>query len=84
MIQQKSSIVPHPLWQIGGSVVLAIAVIATVNGKGGFVSADINQSLMQLQSFIGVITPTILVLTATIAERTQAETKLRLAMLLMD
>ncbi|MCL6751456.1 hypothetical protein KBT16_10965 [Nostoc sp. CCCryo 231-06] len=34
---------------------------------------------MQLQSFIGVITLTILVLTATIAERTQAETKLRLA-----
>ncbi|MBN3962591.1 MASE1 domain-containing protein, partial [Nostoc sp. NMS8] len=25
MIQQKSSIFPHPLWQIGGSVVLAIA-----------------------------------------------------------
>ncbi|MHC5739636.1 MASE1 domain-containing protein [Nostoc sp.] len=60
-------------------IVAAIAVIATVNGKGGFVAADLNQSLMQLQSFIGVITLTILVLTATIAERTQAETKLRLA-----
>ncbi|MEH1821630.1 MAG: MASE1 domain-containing protein [Nostoc sp.] len=60
-------------------IVAAIAVIATVNGKGGFVSEDLNQSLMQLQSFIGVITLTILVLTATIAERTQAETKLRLA-----
>lgn len=57
----------------------AIAVIATVNSKGGFVAADLNQSLLQLQSFIGVITLTILVLTATIAERTQAETKLRLA-----
>lgn len=60
-------------------IVAAIAVIATVNGKGGFVAADLNESLMQLQSFIGVITLTILVLTATIAERTQAETKLRLA-----
>ncbi|MEH2382254.1 MAG: MASE1 domain-containing protein [Nostoc sp.] len=60
-------------------IVAAIAVIATVNGKGGFVTADLNESLMQLQSFIGVITLTILVLTATIAERTQAETKLRLA-----
>ncbi|MEH2329730.1 MASE1 domain-containing protein [Nostoc sp.] len=60
-------------------IVAAIAVIATVNGKGGFVSQDLNQSLIQLQSFIGVITLTILVLTATIAERTQAETKLRLA-----
>ncbi|MEH2151773.1 MASE1 domain-containing protein [Nostoc sp.] len=60
-------------------IVATIAVIATVNGKGGFVAADLNQSLMQLQSFIGVITLTILVLTATIAERAQAETKLRLA-----
>ncbi|WP_375505107.1 MASE1 domain-containing protein [uncultured Nostoc sp.] len=60
-------------------IVAAIAVIATVNGKGGFVSADLNQSLMELQSFIGVITLTILVLTATITERTQAENKLRLA-----
>ncbi|WP_375513066.1 MASE1 domain-containing protein [uncultured Nostoc sp.] len=60
-------------------IVAAIAVIATVNSKGGFVAADLNQSLMQLQSFIGVITLTILVLTATIAERAQAETKLRLA-----
>ncbi|MEA5602128.1 MASE1 domain-containing protein, partial [Nostoc sp. UHCC 0252] len=60
-------------------IVAAIAVIATVNGKGGFVAADLNQSLMQLQSFIGVITLTLLVLTATIIERTQAETKLRLA-----
>ncbi|MBR8833214.1 MAG: MASE1 domain-containing protein [Stigonema ocellatum SAG 48.90 = DSM 106950] len=60
-------------------IVAAIAVIATVNGKGGFVTEDLNQSLIQLQSFIGVITLTILVLTATIAERTQAQTKLRLA-----
>jgi len=60
-------------------IVAAIAVSATVNGKGGFVTEDLNQSLIQLQSFIGVITLTILVLTATITERTQAETKLRLA-----
>ncbi|WP_334996676.1 MASE1 domain-containing protein [Nostoc sp.] len=60
-------------------IVAAIAVIGTVNGKGGFVTKDLDQSLIQLQSFIGVITLTILVLTATIAERTQAESKLRLA-----
>ncbi|OLP18247.1 histidine kinase [Leptolyngbya sp. 'hensonii'] len=60
-------------------IVAAIAVMATVNGKGGFAAADLNQSLMQLQSFIGVITFTVLVLTATISERTQAETQLRLA-----
>ncbi|BAY20544.1 integral membrane sensor signal transduction histidine kinase [Calothrix sp. NIES-2100] len=60
-------------------IVAAIAAIATVNGKGGFVSENLNQSLIQLQLFIAVITLTILVLTATIAERTQAQTKLRLA-----
>ncbi|WP_445633368.1 histidine kinase [Nostoc sp. DSM 114161] len=60
-------------------IVAAIAVIATVNGKGGFASQDLNQSLIQLQSFIGVITLTMLVLTATIAERTQAQIKLHLA-----
>lgn len=60
-------------------VVAAIAVVATVNGKGAFATLDINQSLMQLQSFIGVITFTILILTATISERTNAEMKLRLA-----
>jgi two-component system, NtrC family, sensor kinase len=60
-------------------IVAAIAVIATVNGKGSFVAADLNQSLIQLQSFIGAITLTILLLTATIAERTRSENKLRLA-----
>lgn len=60
-------------------IVAAMAVIATVNGYGGFAVANLNESLMQLQSFIGVITLTILVLTATITERTQAENKLRLA-----
>lgn len=60
-------------------IVATIAVIGTVNGKGGFASEDLNQSLMQLQSFIGVVTFTILLLAATISERAQAETKLRLA-----
>jgi signal transduction histidine kinase len=60
-------------------IVAASAVITTVNGKGGFASEDLNQALLQLQSFIGVITLTILVLTATNAERTQAQTKLHLA-----
>jgi signal transduction histidine kinase len=61
-------------------IVAAIAVVATVNGKGSFFDQDLNQSLLQLQSFIGVITLTILVLTATIAERTQIETKLRVTL----
>ncbi len=60
-------------------IVATMAVISTVNGHGNFVSTNLNQSLVQLQSFIAVITLTILVLTATIEERTQAETKLHLA-----
>ncbi|MBD2355955.1 MASE1 domain-containing protein [Tolypothrix sp. FACHB-123] len=82
-------LIPMLIWsafrlgQLGATlltfIVAAIAVIATVNGKGGFVTQDLNQSLLQLQLFIAVITLTILVLTATIAERAQAETKLRLA-----
>lgn len=60
-------------------VVAAIAVMATVNDQGSFAADNLNQSLMQLQSFIGVITLTVLVLTATIAERAQAEKQLRLA-----
>ncbi len=82
-------LIPMLIWsafrlgQLGATVltflVSAIAIIATVNGKGSFISENLNESLMKLQSFIGVITLTILVLTATIAERRQAETKLRLA-----
>ncbi|HEY9625173.1 MAG TPA: MASE1 domain-containing protein [Crinalium sp.] len=60
-------------------LVAAIAVIATVNGRGSFTDVNLNQSLIQLQSFIGVITLTILLLTAAIAERAQSENKLRLA-----
>lgn len=61
-------------------IVAAIAVIATVKGEGSFADvAELNQSLMQLQSFIGVVTLTILLLTATIAERSQSEIRLRLA-----
>lgn len=60
-------------------VVGAIAVMATVNGQGSFAATDINESLIQLQLFIGAITLTILLLTATIAERAQSDRKLRLA-----
>jgi two-component system, NtrC family, sensor kinase len=60
-------------------IVATLAVMATVKGKGNFVNADTNTSLIQLQLFIGSITITILTLTAAIAERTQAENKMRLA-----
>jgi len=61
-------------------VITTVAVIATVNGKGGFVGDNIEQSLTQLQSFIIVVTLTALLLTATVAERKRAEKKLRSAL----
>ncbi|HEY9704336.1 MAG TPA: MASE1 domain-containing protein, partial [Allocoleopsis sp.] len=60
-------------------VVASIAVISTVRGYGSFVRSDLNQSLILLESFIGVITLTLLVITAGILEREEVESKLRLA-----
>jgi two-component system, NtrC family, sensor kinase len=82
-------IVPLLIWvafrlgQTGGTlavfVVAGISAIATVNGKGGFARDDINQSLILLESFIAVITLTILVLTSAIAETKIVESQLKLA-----
>lgn len=60
-------------------IVASIAVMATVSGRGGFAKSDLNQSLIELQSFIGVVTLTILILLAVIAERSQAEAKMQAA-----
>jgi two-component system, NtrC family, sensor kinase len=61
-------------------MVAAIAVVQTVDGKGGFANVDLNQSLLQLQLFISVITFTLLILIAAIAERATAEVHLRSAL----
>ncbi|AFY37067.1 integral membrane sensor signal transduction histidine kinase [[Leptolyngbya] sp. PCC 7376] len=61
--------------------VASFAIVATVNGKGSFITGDLNQALTQLQSFIAVITLTVLVFTAINKERTQAETRLNMAFL---
>jgi len=57
----------------------AIAILGTVRGLGTFAVADLNYSLMGLQSFIAVVVFTTLTLVAILAERLQAEAKLRLA-----
>ena len=60
-------------------VVAAIAVISTVRGNGSFARSNLNESLILLESFIGVITLTLLVITAGILEREEVELKLRFA-----
>jgi signal transduction histidine kinase/DNA-binding NarL/FixJ family response regulator len=60
-------------------LITTISILGTVRGLGGFVRQDLNQSLILLQLFIGVMALTALVLSATIEERKQAEAKLRLA-----
>ena len=58
-------------------VVSAIAIWGTVKGFGSFVRSSAFESMILLQTFIGVIALTTLVLSATIAEREQAQTSLR-------
>ncbi|OKH18079.1 MASE1 domain-containing protein [[Limnothrix rosea] IAM M-220] len=59
--------------------ITALAVVSTVNGQGSFIATNLNQSLIQLQSFIAVITLTVLVFTAMMKERMQSEVQLNLA-----
>jgi two-component system, sensor histidine kinase len=61
-------------------IISATAVLGTVRGFGVFVREDLNESLIFLQSFIAVIALTSLMLMAAIAERTQAETQLNIAL----
>jgi two-component system, NtrC family, sensor kinase len=60
-------------------LISAIAVMGTVRGLGKFANSDLNQSLLGLQSFIIVMVLTSLVLVAVLAEREQAEQRLRTA-----
>lgn len=58
-------------------IVSSIAVLGTVKGGGPFARPDLNQSLVLLQSFIGVVVLTTLMLYAAIAQRQQVEAQLR-------
>jgi two-component system, NtrC family, sensor kinase len=61
-------------------IIATIATMGTVRGYGEFASQDLKKSLVLLQLFVSVISLTILILTAAIEERTQAEKKLRLTL----
>jgi signal transduction histidine kinase/CheY-like chemotaxis protein len=61
-------------------VVSSVAVIATTLGFGPFVKVSVNESLLLLQSFIGVFSVTSLILSAIIDEKQQATNKLELTL----
>lgn len=60
-------------------LITTIAILGTVRGLGGFAQDDLNQSLILLQLFIGVVAFTALILSAEIAGRKRAEAQLSLA-----
>ena len=59
-------------------VVSCLAIWGTLHGFGPFVFADPNESLMFLQSYLGVFTATNLILGALVSERAKTEQRLRL------
>ncbi|HEY9667520.1 MAG TPA: MASE1 domain-containing protein [Coleofasciculaceae cyanobacterium] len=59
--------------------VSAIAVFGTTHGFGSFVRESVKESLLLLQSFIGVVSLTTLILSATITENRKTQAKLKKA-----
>jgi signal transduction histidine kinase len=60
-------------------IVSVIAISGTAMGHGPFVRPALYQSLIALQTFMGIAAATFLVLGATISERRRAEEEMRLA-----
>lgn len=58
-------------------LISTIAIWGTIHGYGPFVQASINESLIVLQTFMGVVSLTSLILGATIIERRQATLSLQ-------
>lgn len=57
-------------------VTLLMGLKATTHGAGPFTGPDLNLSLLLMQSFVGIVTVTGLVLAAALYERRKAETQL--------
>jgi PAS domain S-box-containing protein len=64
---------------LGGLIVSGSAILGAVQGRGPFLSAEGNprEAIVLLQTFVGIITATALVLAAAVTERQQVEYKLR-------
>lgn len=58
-------------------VVSSLAIWSTLQGLGAFVRATVNESLLLLQAWVGVMTVTMLMLAAILQERRQAVEALR-------
>lgn len=58
-------------------LVSAIAILGTVNGYEPFIKADFNESIILLQSLLGAVVITTLVLVAALTERQTAATTLK-------
>lgn len=61
------------------AIISLIAIIATSQNLGPFVRYSTKESFLLLQSFIGVVTLTTLILSAVISENQQANAKLKIA-----
>ena len=63
---------------VSTSIVISVfAIHGTIRGKGGFAVGTTNESLLLLQSFVGLSTLTGLLLAAALTERGQAEEEVR-------
>lgn len=60
-------------------IISVISIVGTVQGFGPFARTSQNESLLLLQSFVGVIALTTLILSAVISENEQAKTKFKQA-----
>ncbi len=60
-------------------VVSAIAVVGTVLGRGPFIEQTLHESLLGLQTFMGITAATFLVMGASVSERERYEQELRAA-----
>jgi two-component system NtrC family sensor kinase len=60
-------------------VVSSLALWGTVNGTSSFLRASLNESLILLQSFMGVVSVSTLLLSAILIEQKQAENELEVA-----
>jgi len=59
------------------SLIALVAIVATENGYGIFVTDSANESLILLQSFCGILSLTTLILSAVVSERRKAEKSLQ-------
>jgi len=74
--------VPYLVWAVfrfgervttGAIIVIScVAILETVQGYGPFVRPSINEALLLLQAYIGIITGTMLMMQAVVSERTKA------------